>query len=80
MIEAKNRETRLKLKSGRMDVETDAQTHTQNAKADSNRSNDILKLDEHDPAIIQCEQDYLQAVEAVILRICIVQRRREASG
>lgn len=64
MIEAKNRETRLKLKTGRLETEPDV-VDTANAKLDINKANDHKKAEKLDPIIVQCELDYQQAVDAV---------------
>ncbi|XP_012269185.3 dynein intermediate chain 3, ciliary isoform X2 [Athalia rosae] len=68
VIEAKNRETRLKLKSGRLDVEVEVQENSNSKSTDLTKPNDAQKLVESDPVIIQCEQDYQQAIDAEIMR------------
>lgn len=59
MIESKNRELRLRLKSVRQSSgDATATDSTAIAKA---------MADLKDPAIVQCEQDYMAVIEAVII-------------
>lgn len=60
VIEAKNREIRLKMKSFR--VEVDPEGHEGHSRGNAKK---IRDPDPKDPLIMQCEQDYEAAIEVV---------------
>lgn len=59
VIEAKNREIRLKMKSVRVEVDIDSHDGSSNMK------NTSYKPNRDDQLIIQCEQEYEAALETV---------------